>query len=128
MANGANVGNFDFGYYNSLQEAKDLASPINDSALLVLSATTTFPKTIYVNANDIATGCSTLLTFDLYGKKSPEGTFSYTDDGGEIGFCRSSNTALSPTELTPLATGGVYTVDPPFGLSINPLSGFLILS
>jgi gliding motility-associated-like protein len=128
MANGANAGNFDFGYYNSLQEAKDLASPINDSAPLVLSATTSFPKTIYVNANDIATGCSTLLTFDLYGKKSPEGTFSYTDDGGEIGFCRSSNTALAPTPSVVFSPDGVYTVDPPFGLSINSNTGVLDLT
>jgi len=101
MANGAFAGNFDFGYYNSMDDAKFTINSINDITALVLpAATTTFPKTIFVNANDIASSCNTLLQFNLFGIPKTTPTFTTV-----AASCANATLTALPTTSTNGITG-----------------------
>ncbi|RYY46311.1 MAG: DUF11 domain-containing protein, partial [Chitinophagaceae bacterium] len=81
-------------------------------------------ETIYIKVvNDFSGGyCDPIKSFKLFLTSSPSGTFTYTDDGGEPGFCTGSSTSMLPV-APGLTAGGVYSAAPA-GLSIvDPATG-----
>ena len=123
-----NIGDFDTYYYTSLEAAQDPAGiPINPGDLA--NYTGVEGQQIWMKMVNVFDGgnCDPIESFKLFFTTAPSGNLTYTDDGGEPGFCINSNNNLLPT-APDLTVGGEYTVFPTTGLTLNPATGGIDLT
>ena len=118
-------------YYTSEQNANDAYQPIAQSALStyipVLDAD--LSADFWVRLEEI-TGINPpdIRHFKLEANMQPSGTVEYFYDIGDAAYFRTTTAAyMTPTHLTPLTTGGVYSILPISGLEIDSETGYLNL-
>ncbi|MDR6968351.1 hypothetical protein J2X31_002368, partial [Flavobacterium arsenatis] len=123
---------FDYEIYYFRQENMAAAYNKQTSQALSTAQQTNFsvpnsdPYTIYVLIIDtMGSDCHNVRPFTLQGG-NPSGDFSYPDDGGDPGYCI-SGVSVTPI-LNDLTAGGVYTIAPTTGLTIDPDTGVLDLA
>jgi gliding motility-associated-like protein len=120
------TGQFSYDYFASAQDVLDLI-PITNITNYTPPTGTVLPKTIFVNVSDNGTGCSKTQTFTINNSLPASGTFSYPDDGGNLGYCRNSNAALAPVTIG-LTAGGIFSITPATGVLLNTNTGVLDLT
>ncbi|WP_035693776.1 choice-of-anchor L domain-containing protein, partial [Flavobacterium soli] len=113
---------FDAYYYHTAEDAE-----LGQDAIPVADLTA-YPgvdgETIYIKVVNMFSGgyCDPIKPFQLFLTTAPSGTFAYTDDGGEPGFCIGSSTSMLPV-APGLTAGGIYTATPAGLTIVDPATG-----
>ena len=135
ILDGADPFDYDILYfYNEIDaqnQADSQAIPTNNGVTNI-TITDNNPVTIYVLIREPFGGvCINVRPFTVQ-VGTPAGSFSYPDPDGDIPskYCFNSNNALAPVfdPVLGLTSGGIFTVNPPTGLIINPTTGVLDLT
>ncbi|OYQ43459.1 hypothetical protein CHX27_09905, partial [Flavobacterium aurantiibacter] len=119
--------NLEVNFFESLQDAKDFASPIPFNQLSSYAVQVSdLPKELWVSVTDFSStnGCYNYLPFVL-DNFSAQGTIAYTGGTGpnQNTFCAAGGSAVLPTLSPDLLVGGIYSVTPSTGLAVDPFTG-----
>ncbi|MGG7035363.1 MAG: choice-of-anchor L domain-containing protein [Flavobacterium sp.] len=123
---GLNKNDFKIDYYHSQSDADNMMNPIaNFDKYLGTEGETIFMAVEYYGAES---SCIPVKTFKLLFGPGPSGTIKYSPETDVAEFCMESSSSINVLKSTVFTEGGVYSVEPTVGLTVDSITGDLNLA